>query len=579
MKMNPVFPAQKLDQSGSALALTLVMTCIALATVAGVLTYSVNNARLNYRSNQYQRAVAAAEGNTEKVVSMITRDFLTGGETLVTANLAAYRQTTLTGSDSAYWADWEFNDASGHAGQTFVQLGVSSNYLVLSSAYAGLKGYASEYRVVSNARQIDAPQDVVGGVLQQVQLARIPVFQFMMYSTDDMEISCGQPFLITGRVHSNARLYVEPDNAMTFQSRVTAVRSILFQRHPNDSRGAPSGSVVYQVPKEWPVAAMSLPIGTTNTPTAVREIIAPAPAFENPNSAIGRLRYYNLSDMVLVVTDSGMSASSGGFNSFATTIPTNELPTFVSTASSFWDAREGKTVRPIDIDIGPFTAWCGTNTSVRIALGSKDVYSIYIWDQRTLPGNQLGAVRLSNGRRLPSRGLTVATARPLYVLGHYNQTNLANLATTNTSTTLPASLVADSITILSSSWSDANSHADVDSRNASPTTVNAAILAGAVETANGYYGGGMENFPRFLEAWGLSNTLTYNGSMVKMFPSQYATNRWGMSNVYKPPKRDWAYDLNFENPALLPPLTPSMQRVIRNQWANLAPNQTAVPTP
>jgi hypothetical protein len=330
MKMKPVVPAQKSDSSGSALLLTVVMTCIALATVAGVLTYSVNNARLNYRSNQYQRAVAAAEGNTEKVVSMISRDFLSGGETLVTANLAAYRQTTLTASDSAYWADWEFNDACGHAGQTFVQLGVSSNYLVLGSAYAGLKGYASENRVVSNARQITAPQEVVGGVLQQVQLARIPVFQFMMYSTDDMEISCGQPFLITGRVHSNSRLYIEPDNAMTFQSRVTAVRSIRFQRHPDDSRGAPSGSVVYQVPKESPVAAMSLPIGTNNTPTAVREIILPAPAFESLNSPLGLLRYYNRSDMVLVITNSGMSATSGGFNSFTTVIPTNELMSFVS---------------------------------------------------------------------------------------------------------------------------------------------------------------------------------------------------------------------------------------------------------
>jgi hypothetical protein len=578
MKMKPFSRAQNLDQSGSALVLTVVMTCIALATVAGVLAYSVNNARLNYRSNQYQRAVAAAEGNTEKVVSMMSRDFLSGGETLVTTNLAAYRQTTLTASDSAYWADWEFNDASGHAGQTFVQLCMSSNYLVLSSAYAGLKGYASEYRVVSNARQPAAPQDVVGGVLQQVQLALIPIFQFMMYSIDDMEISCGQPFLITGRVHSNARLYIEPDNAMTFQSRVTAVRSILFQRHPFDSRGSPSGSVVYQVPKEWPVAAMSLPIGTTNTPTAVREIILPPPPLEDRNSPIGLLRYYNKSDMVLVVTDSGMSATSGGFNNFATIVPTNELPLFVSTTSSFWDAREGKTVMPIDINIGAFTAWCGTNTSIRPALGEKDVWAIYIRDRRTLPGTQLGAVRVSNGRRLPSRGLTVATSRPLYVLGHYNQTNSANLPTTNTSTTLPASLVADAITILSENWSDARSADPVGSRNASPTTVNAAILAGAVDTAGGYYGGGMENFPRFLESWGLANAFTYNGSMVKMFPSQYATNRWGMSNVYKPPKRDWAYDLNFETPELLPPLAPSLQRVIRKQWATVAPNQTTPPT-
>jgi hypothetical protein len=256
------------------------------------------------------------------------------------------------------------------------------------------------------------------------------------------------------------------------------------------------------------------------------------------------------------------------------------LSSFVFTNNSFWDAREGKTVMPIDVDVGAFANWCTNNSagsvSLRSALGA-DVASVYIWDRRTLPGSELGAVRLTNGLRLPPLGLTVVTPRPLYVLGHYNQLSAANLGTTNTSTTLPASLMADAVTILSRNWSDAKSTQGVGSRNAAPTTVNAAILAGAVETAGGNYGGGMENFPRFLETWGLANAFTYNGSMVKMFPSLYATNRWGLANVYAPPKRNWAYDLNFENPALLPPKAPSLQKVFHSQWATVAANQTSAP--
>jgi hypothetical protein len=171
----------------------------------------------------------------------------------------------------------------------------------------------------------------------------------------------------------------------------------------------------------------------------------------------------------------------------------------------------------------------------------------------------------------------VASGSPIYVLGNYNQTNPANLGTANTSTTLPASLVGDAVTILSVNWSDANSRLALASRAARPTTVNAAILAGAVETANGNYSGGMENFPRFLETWGLANPLTYNGSMVKMFPSLYATNIWGLGNVYNPPKRDWAYDLNFNTPTKLPPLTPSLLKIFRNVWTTLAPNSTTPP--
>ncbi len=128
-------------------------------------------------------------------------------------------------------------------------------------------------------------------------------------------------------------------------------------------------------------------------------------------------------------------------------------------------------------------------------------------DSRALPGTSLGAVRVFNGTNLPPNGLTVATGRPLYVWGDYNELNTANLGTANTSATRPASLVGDAITILSDSWADANSTSPVGSRVASVTTVNAAFLTGVVDTTLGHYSGGMENFPRFLETWGLANQI------------------------------------------------------------------------
>lgn len=565
------------NQTGSALLLTLVMTGIAMATLAGALAWSASTARLTYRSNQYTCSVAAAEAATEKVLSRISQDFMRGGNQLVNDNLASYPQTTLTASDAPYWADWEFNDGGGRIGQTHVQASSSATYVVLNSTYAGLQGFISTFTLVANARQPIAPQNVVGAVLQEVQLARIPIFQFAMYSSGNMEISCGQPLAVTGRVHANGQLYVEPSSALTFQSDVTAVGNILFERDPLDGRSTPAGTVVYQKRKDSHVAPMYLPIGTNNTPTAIREIVQPPPAGEDPNSPMGRLRYCNLADVVLVVSNDTMHASSGLYNGFATTIPTNELSLFVSTNNNFKDWREDKTVEPIDINIGALTAWSATNSNVRAALGSRDVSSIYVLDRRTTTATTLNAVRVVNGRQLPSRGLTVATANPLYVLGHYNAPNNASLGTNNTSSTLPASLVGDAITILSSIWSDANSTAAVNDRKAAPTTVNAAFLTGAVDTTLGHYGGGMENFPRFLETWGLANIFTYNGSMVKMFPSLYATNVWGKANVYDPPRRNWAYDINFNDSTKLPPLTPSLQKVIRSQWAVIPPNQTTAP--
>ena len=575
--MKTAFSPLKPDRNGTALALTMVMTGIALAILAGAMTWSMNSTRLTNRSIQYNHSVAAAEAATEKVLSQITRDFLQGGEKLVRDNLDSYRRTVPTPTDSAYWTGWEFNDASGNLSQTFVQPGVASSYRVLNSTYAGLRGFVSTYTLVSHTRETTAAQDVTGGVLQEVELARIPIFQFAMYSSGNMEISCGQPLTVTGRVHANGDLYVEPDNLLTFQSDVTAVGKILFQRDPNDGRGSPAGSVIYQARKDSHVGAMILPIGMTNTPEAVREIIQPPPFGEDLNSPLGRSRYFNQADMLLVVLDTGINATSGGFNNFGANIPTNQLDSIVSTTNSFWDAREGKTVRPIDIDIGALKAWSETNSSLRVALGSKAVSSVYVWDRRTLSGADLGAVRVVNGLNLPSRGLTVATASPLYVLGHYNQNNLANLGTANTDTTLPASLVGDAVTILSAGWLDAKSTHGIVSRLAAPTTVNAAILTGVVETTPGKYSGGMENFPRFLEAWGSANIFTYNGSMVKMFPSIHATNAWGNAGVYSPPKRDWAYDINFNDASKLPPCTPSLEKVIRSQWATVAADNNTAP--
>jgi hypothetical protein len=593
MIMKTRFPIQKSNEAGSALMLTMIMGAIGLAILAGVMTWSASSNRLTHRSIQYNRSVAAAEGATEKVESEITRDFLSGGASMVSQNLNTYQGVVPLSSDSSYWSTWQFNDGNGNLNQTFVQLTPGTNSVVLDAPYTGLKGYASICTVVSHARDTADAQDVTGGVLQQLELTGIPIFQFGLYSSGNMEISCGQPFTNTGPVHCNGILYIEPDNQLTFASDVTAVVNVLFQRDTadGDTRGAPAGSVVYEQTNSptFPVAALTLPIGTTNTPEAIREIIEPPQSGEDPHSAIGLLRYYNQCDMVLTVSDTGISATSGEFNHFATSITNSELALFVTTTNnSFWDGREKKFVEPIDINIGNLTSWSTNNNSLRpvlIAVNGSSSYvmnSIYVVDSRTpltLPPGNLGAVRVFNGTNLPPNGLTVATGRPLYVLGDYNDT--ANLGTADTSATRPASLVADAITILSDAWQDLRQQS-ASVNGAADTTVNAAFLTGVVETApppspafTGY-SGGMENFPRFLEDWS-SATFTYNGSMVKMFPSLYATGLWA-GTYYSPPSRNWAYDANFDDPTKLPPHTPQLLKVIRGQWVTVPPNVNVAAT-
>src|SRR5262245_49677545 len=184
------------NRRGSALVLTMIMTTVAIAILAAAMSWSSNSTRQTYRAIQYSRSVTAAEAATEKVVGKMTRDFLYGGQRAVDDNMSLYRTMVPSSSDAPLWTRWEFNDALGSTARNYVLAGTTSNYMVLDSAFAGLRGYVSTYTVVSHAKELASLQNVTGGVLQEVKLVRIPVFQFAMYSSGDMEISCGQPLRV-----------------------------------------------------------------------------------------------------------------------------------------------------------------------------------------------------------------------------------------------------------------------------------------------------------------------------------------------------------------------------------------------
>lgn len=136
--------------------------------------------------------------------------------------------------------------------------------------------------------------------------------------------------------------------------------------------------------------------------------------------------------------------------------------------------------------------------------------------------------------------------------------------------------MCDAITVLSDSWDDGKGERALSERVASDTTVNAALMAGIVQTSTSKgYSGGVENFPRFLEEW-TNRTLTYNGSMVCMYESKYAIAPWvNIGTYYNPPIRNWGFDLNFRDAAKLPPATPAASILSRSTWDVVAPAKLA----
>ena len=558
-------------RQGYTLLLVITFAAISFLVLGAALDWCMTNGRLTDRNNQYFTTTAAAEAATEKVLSSLARDYASQGESLVWLNIDSYRKLVPTSAENPAWADFSFSDGAGNKDQTYVRrLAVASSYQPLSSKYRGMYGAASTYRLISNARMLNGASTIDVGVKQDIQLATIPVFQFAIFYSLDMEINPGPDMKITGRVHGNANINLQPINTLTFASDVSASGNIIHNKHTNDpsSRALKANQIVYEGEHDSGADSLTLPIGTNNTPDAAHAIIELPPDGESPTSAMGRQRYHNKSDLVVLVSNTTVIVKSGIVNGFATTIPYHEWNLFLNTNVSFFNKREGKTVQATELSVAKLSAWSATNSTLRPVIGSRDIRSVYIADMRTQSSSTQSGVKVVDGAELPSLGLTVATPNPLYVQGDYNAQG-SDLGKNETKNAKPASLVGDSINILSTAWLDTLSSLPVASRPAGDTTVNAAILAGIVPSGNGYYSGGVENFPRFLENWG-GRTFTYNGSMVAMYNSLTATSPWGGADVYSPPARNWAFDQNYIDATKLPPGTPEVRAVIKSSWETIA---------
>jgi Tfp pilus assembly protein PilX len=188
-------------------------------------------------------------------------------------------------------------------------------------------------------------------------------------------------------------------------------------------------------------------------------------------------------------------------------------------------------------------------------------------------------------------GFTITSENPVYVQGDYNTSasdpfwGTANAATPTHAPHSAASIIADSVTVLSNSWSDMGSlmfPTDPSNRNAGADAYYRMAVSGGKNVpfpiptwanVSQDFGtdGGLHNFLRYLENW--NSTLHYDGSLVSMYYSEYATGTFKCcATVYNPPTRNYFFDVLFLNPANLPPATPEFQDVV-----NLSYHQNFTP--
>ena len=609
--------------AGYALVIVMISLALLLMAFASTLYWASSNATITVRNNLFNESQSAAESATENIMTYMMRDFDYGS----LRSGASYNLFPPTNGWPMYFQFSDTNGNTANAATISIGTAVAS---ALNSQYTGLYGYTIPVVLSSRATPLgQQAADISATVSQSLQFAIIPLFQFAIFYNLDMEINPGAAMTVNGHVHSNNNIFATGSSSgspLTFANEVDAAQTATNAPSPLDpqNRGR-SGNVVYD-DSGSPLSdytSLNLPIGgtTNNNPTNVLAILNLPPAtnappnFGNAYSTNGMIYLSNASDLIISNAYNGTNGTLGTNivvyyqnpndpASYLTQVQGDTLVVSNVTGSglskttntiydysfvtnvSFYDYRESDTAQAVTIDVGKLNTWLN-NTNARggaqynqlNSTGSTSkghtINSIYVYNAVPVTGAQLPAVRLTDGQQLPPQGLTVSTAAPLYVEGNYNTTtNGSQFSTTlgNTVNTVPAALLGDSITLLSSSWRDTTYNAStlVTARNAASMTVNAATLEGIVPSNGNSYSGGVENFLRLLENWS-GSTITYNGSIVVMFPSQYATNFWqapgtGNGAYYEAPTRAWGFDTNFLNSAQLPPLTPTVKAIIRGNW-------------
>ncbi len=609
------------------------MCAASLVVLAGVLSYNYTTANLNMRSNERQLCQNAAEAAVEKVYANLAQDFAANGLSVVNTSVTnnTYRVLQPNTNESSFFSQFNFYDPTAPTnGSYHVYVGYLTNYSgPLPTQYTNEFATSNSiiYRIVANATMPNSyASSVVGTAQEDVLLAFVPLNTYAIFYNGELEFSDCATMTISGRTHSNADICTGTSASLNFNGAVTCCTVIQSPNRGGYSYSPFNEGTTYNAGSSTDVVSVQLAMTNTH---AIVDI--PASTIL-PNSALGQQLEYYEAQVVLVVTNS--PGPSSGTNpavlltlqdAYNETVPandpyaytfliTNATTTLLATSTNFYnssnnitqnkialpfltltntfsDARENQNNMFVSqIDVGAYANWALTNsllTNKMVAAYGQFPLILYVADRRNIGTNKLSVVRLANAAHLPYNaniGFSVATPNPLYVLGNYNVTTNSGAAGTNISMsigsttngfTVPAALISDAITILSSNWNDSlTGTGNFTSGHALNTTLNAAIVTGNIPstgTSSTTFSGGVHNLTRLLENWS-GYTLTYNTSIVCLFTSQMATNQFQMPGAYyNPPTRNWGFDPTFYNPAREPPGIPTALVPIRFNWLQPPP--------
>jgi len=586
-------------EGGNILVVAIIVVAIVSGFVAAALNATNGAARLTDRSRDYAAATAATEGAVEFAYGVWKKRIQSNNRAITTTEANA----SLTGPTFPGFAYAPVAESGPLAINSLDQYGAPvttpTPVTIDLATYPGWRGRTFTYLARAKMVQTNG-YPFRTGVQRRFQYSEVPLFQAMFFFEHNIEIYRAAEMVVSGLVHTNSNAYLSGQSGadLTFQSQVSYVLGYSSTTDPPysttwsgwaaNAEVAPiysNGGVsqqLHQVPRMEPLGTdPASVINTTDTNPnndSMRELIETANSTYTDPDAFAKRRMSNKAGIDVDINGSTITVTTQNGTTL-TAAQTTAIKAAISPVSTIYDQREGKNMDVNTVDISAL--------KTTINAGITGFNNVLYIKNSTTTGTNPKAIRLKNGGVLPTNGLTVASENPVYIQGDYNTGTTANSnvvpanangnddntasPTATGYTRKPAAVMADAVTLLSNSWSDANSSLSLSNRVATNSTYNVAIMAGFMpsgyQPASGAqygYSGGANNFARFLEDWD-GNYCTYYGSMVELYQSKVATGKWDTGVIYRPPLRRWNFDTNYSSVA--PPGSPDAISWSRGTWA------------
>jgi hypothetical protein len=614
----------KKNESGSTIILSMIVIIVLATCVAGALDYTLQTFRDTQQSNAEQQAVTAATGaldlafvqfreacrlqeNQDLTASAITSGSawspITSYSSLTGASAVAGSAMNIPGISNPITVTLNALDATNPNG---VAQPLTSGSAIPSQAQSlTMCTWSYLAKATASYQSLKGTQTVTVSRIFQKQT--MSPWQYAIFYNNDLEINPGATMNVTGAVQTNGSLYTggsDGTNHLNFDGAVNYAGSWnpngAFAPSDTANNGEtpvpPTGTTPSAGPEQLPENSTLLSTASTNPNLSdgYHEIIEPpVSGYTDPLAGTATApseRYYNQAGVKIMITgasrsnptvsiyDAGGTLLTGGTSQTTTQRAIyTAFHSAITTNSTLQDARQNATINLTTLNISSIV------TALNTTLYGDGCNIVYIDDQTANPAGGVNCgVELINGYNMPSGGLTVVSDNPVYILGDYNTaasssdipsnvpsdrstSNPAQPYDANDYTPQPCAVMADAVTILSNSWTNANSTRSLSSRVASNTTVNTAILSGIVTSGSGFvFTGGVENFLRLLENWS-GKYLTYYGSLVELFNSTQGTGVYQEPGAYyEVPTRQWYFNVAFYSQP--PPGTFEVITYTKSRW-------------